>query len=270
MPVPAAPAPDEGVAEDGGGAVGEDAGDDREVITNGYLTITAESPVEAADEAVAIVEGVGGRIDSRTEYAPVDGDDGRASLTLRIPADELTGTLDALEELGEVEEVSIQSDDVTREVQDLDARITALEASTERLLTLMATATDTKALIELESAISERQAELESLQAQRRGLDDQVSLSTVTLDLISEAESPVDEPDTFLTGLIAGWESLLAFLTGLLVVLGVLLPWLLLLGLLGLIVLLVLRRRRKRARAVGAPAAEGPVTAARQDEAPAP
>ena len=77
----------------------------------------------------------------------------------------------------------------------------------ERLLALQDAAATVEDLIDLETAISDRQGQLESLEAQQRYLADQVDLSTLRLTLGSDATAPVDEPDTFLTGLIAGWEA---------------------------------------------------------------
>lgn len=244
---PAAPVQQDSVelrGEEGTAADSDVSAIDRQVITTGYVTITAEEPLKAATEAVRIVESIGGRIDGRTEYAPVDGDKGSATLILRLPADELTATLDKLKALGEVEEVSLNSNDVTMETQDLDARIKALSASVDRLINLLATATDTEVLIQLETAISDRQGQLESLESQRRYLADQVSLSTVTLNLISEADAPVDQPDTFLSGLAAGWDAFVGFFAGLLVVLGVLLPWIAFAGIIAVALILWIRRRK--------------------------
>ncbi len=174
-----------------------------------------------------IVETAGGRVDGRTEYAPTDNDQGSATLQLRIPADKLTATLDKLEELGRADEVSLSTSDVTVQSQDLDARITALRASIERLNGLMAQATNIDDLITLESAISSRQGELESLEAQQRYLADQVvdvdDLAVPALrrrgaeDRCRATSGRVSRP--------AGTRSS-AFWAGLLVVLGVLLPWL--------------------------------------------
>ena len=219
--------------------------DDRSVITIGYLYLTVDAPLESAAEATAITEAAGGRVDARQEFAPNRGDAGGAQLTLRIPADRLTATLDRLRELGEVEELQLSSSDVTREVQDIDARVTALRSSITRLLALQDAAASVEDLIALETAISNRQAELESLEAQQRYLSDQVGLSTITLVLGSRQVAPVTEPNTFVTGLVAGWEAMVAFGSGLLVLLGVLLPWLVLLGLLGLVILLIVRRARR-------------------------
>lgn len=229
-----------------GGDARESTADGRQVITTGYMTVTVAKPSEAADEAARIVEQAGGHVDSRSEVAPSGNDAGRAELTLRIPSEKLTATLDKLEALGEAKETTIAKQDVTSIAQDLDARITSLETSVDRLLGLMAQATTTADLITIESALSERQANLESLQSQRRSLADQVDFSTVTLYLVSEKDAPIDEPFNFWTGLQAGWEALMAFGSFLLVALGVVLPWLILPAIVLVVVLLIVRNRRRR------------------------
>ncbi len=235
-----------------GGASPESA--DRDVIVQGYLTITAEDPIEAADDAVRIVERSGGRVDSRSEQPGLDrgGNGAFAQLVVRIPSDELTTTLDEIKELGEVEDVSINSTDVTAQAQDLDARIEALQASTDRLLALLASATSTTDLIAIETALSERQANLESLQAQRRYLSEQVDLSTITVDFGSEDAAPVDEPEGFLDGLVAGWNALVGFLGAVLIAFGVALPWLAAVAVLALVALLIVRGARRSRRATTA------------------
>lgn len=218
----------------------------RSVVTTGAFTVTADKPLDAATEAVRIVEGAGGRVDARTETAPTENNRGSASLSLRIPSSALTATLDKLKKLGTPGNVSLNSVDVTTQVHDLDARISALRASVDRLTALLATATDTKVLIELETAISERQGNLESMEAQQRDLADQVSLSTVQLDLISVTDAPVEQPDTFWSGLVAGWGAFTGFVGFLLVALGVLLPWIGVAAIAAAIALLVVRWRRSR------------------------
>lgn len=225
-------------------AVEGEATADRQVIVTGWVTVTVEEPRDAATQAIRIAESIGGRVDSRTEYAPIDGDKGSATLTLRLPAESLTATIDKLTALGDVQEISLNSSDVTMATQDLDARITALSASVDRLLVLLATAQDTDTLIQLETAISDRQAQLESLMSERRYYADQVALSTITLNLVSVADAPVKQPDTFVTGLVAGWNAFVAFFQGLLVVVGVLVPWIVLAGIITGIVLWLIKRKR--------------------------
>ena len=235
-----------GAVREADSAAEESASSERSYVTTGTITVTAEEPIDAAAEAIRIVEAAGGRVDSRQEYAPVNGDKGSATLTLRIPATEQTATIAKLRELGEVQNVAISSEDVTTVVQDLDGRITALRASVDRLLALLTTASDTDTLVAIESSLSQRQGELESLLAQQRNLDDQVALSTITLTLQSAADAPVENPDTFLTGLETGWGAFVGFLSGLLVLLGVLLPWLVFLALLLGVAFVIFRARRKK------------------------
>jgi hypothetical protein len=240
---------------------------DRQVIVTGWMTVTVEQPLDAADEAARIAESVGGRVDGRQEIAPNDYDRGSATLTLRLPADGLNETIDKLKQLGTVQEVSLNSSDVTMVTQDLDARIEALRASIDRLLALVGTATDTESLIALETAISDRQAQLESLEAERRYYSDQIALSTITLNLISPADTPATEPVTFLDGLVAGWNAFVAFFAGLIVVFGVLIPWLVLAGIITALILLLIRWRKARAAAA---ASAAPAPAAPETATPAP
>jgi hypothetical protein len=236
---------DSPVAATEGDAAAQPEAVDRQVITTGYVTITVDKPVDAAADAIRIVESTGGRVDGRSEFAPTEGNEGSATLTLRIPADSLDATLEKLRELGDVQEVSLDATDVTMETQDLDARITAMRASVDRLLALLQTATDTENLITLETAISDRQAQLESMESQQRYYADQISLSTVTLNLVSEYTAPPAQPDNFLDGLVAGWHAFVGFFAGLLVAIGVLLPWIILGGVIALVVIVLVKRRRR-------------------------
>ncbi|MBX3086933.1 MAG: DUF4349 domain-containing protein [Cryobacterium sp.] len=241
------PGPNEGVREDAGSKDGMDIAGPQ-IITTVQVTVTVDSPVKAADEAARITLASGGTVAYRVENEPSGKDLGSAQLTLRIPSAKLTETLEKLKDLGVARNTSINSTDVTQQSQDIDARIKALQTSVDRLLTLMEKATSTQDLITIESALSQRQSELESLETQKRYLDDQVALSTVSLYLISEQDTPKEQPDNFWTGLVAGWTSLVAFLSASLIVIGALLPWLALLGLIALIVVVWVRLALKRSK----------------------
>ncbi|OJX68007.1 MAG: hypothetical protein BGO95_06560, partial [Micrococcales bacterium 73-13] len=240
----------------GAAADGSKSAVDRSIIVTGWATILVDDPAAAAQSATGIVEQAGGRVDARSLQAPTDYSGGSATLTLRVPADALDGVLDQLAELGRVQSLSTNASDVTVEVQDLAARIGALRTSIERLEALQAQAGDVDALIALETAISDRQAQLESLEAQQRYYDDQISMSTMTIELVSQAVLAEPEPGSFWDGVQAGWHALLGFLAGSAVALGVLLPWLIPLAVIAAVVWIIVAaagsRRRKRAAAAAA------------------
>ena len=238
------------------------ADDDRSIIITGAMYMTVDDPIEVADRATALVERAGGRIDSRSERAASEYEGGWAELTMRIPTRGLDSVVEDLRALGTVDEFSTDSADVTREVQDLDAKISTLRASTDRIQALLADAEKIADIITLEDELAGRQAELEGLEARQRGLDDRVAMSTIALSLTTEPVVFVDDsPSSFWSGLVSGWNGLMAFLTGTLVVVGVLLPWLGLAALIAAAVLVTVRiaraRKARRAPAVSpAPPAE--------------
>ena len=230
---------------------------DRAVVITGTVTITAADPLSAAAKASSLVEAAGGRIDGRTETAAANGDPGSATLVLRIPAAKLTDTIDALKKLGRADQVQLASADVTSQTEDLDARITAARTTIARLLQLESSATDTTNLIAIETAIGDRQGELESMEAQQRGLVDQIAMSTITLALRAPAAAPAIKPADFWSGLGTGWAEFVAFWATVLVALGVLIPWLVLAGATTAATLLTLRLIRRQRRGTTPPAPIG-------------
>lgn len=228
-------------------AIDAPARTDRSVIVTGSLYMTVEDPVTAAENAADVVQDAGGRIDGRSETAPDEYNGGSAWLVLRIPAADLDTVVDDLRELGTVDEYRTDSMDVTIEVTDLEAEISTLRASTARIETLLDDAQDISDIIKLESELGSRQAKLEGLEARQRGLNDQVSMSTIELSLTTEPVVTVkDSPDSFWDGLVSGWEGLLAFFSGALVLMGILLPWLVIAAIIVFAVLAIVRNRKAR------------------------
>ena len=231
------------------GSTGEVASGQRDVIMTGSMSITAKDPIKATQDAVTITEQAGGRIDSRTENPQAENQPASATLTLRIPADALDRTVTDLKKLGTVNFVSLNASDITQQTQDLDARITALKTSVDRLLALMQQATTTTDLIAIEGTLSQRQADLESLQSQRNFLSDQVDFSTITLSLYSTGTVAPGAPGDFWTAIGAGWAALVGALGAALVGIGYALPWIALLGVIVLIVILIVRMSRRKGKA---------------------
>jgi hypothetical protein len=219
----------------------------RQVVTTGTVVIKTPHPLTAADSAASIADAAGGRVDDRNQTAATSDDPARATLTLRIPSSRLTPALAKLKKLGTVQSVSISTDDVTTKSEDLNARITALQTSITRLLALEARATTTADLIALESDIASRQGDLESLTAQQRYLNDQVSMSTIKLELLAPSAAvikpgPPSPGSAFVAGL-AGFGVVFNW-----IFLGFiyLLPWLVLAAIVWVGIVYLLRRRRRR------------------------
>lgn len=218
----------------------------RSVITTGSVTIEVKDPQSAVEEATKVAESLGGRIEAQSLSNTGAGGAEGASLTVRVPQDKLTEALDSLGGLGNVLDQSISADDVTAQHVDLQARVEALESSVARLTELMAGSATTSELIEAESALSARQAELDSLKAQLGMLEGQVDEATVWVSFTTPSAAIPGGPSNFWEGLLAGLSSLTAAGAGALVLLGILLPWLVIAAIITFAVILLVRAGKRR------------------------
>lgn len=252
----------DGVAESGAvrsDTAGADAAS-REIVTTASATVQVTDADAAVAAVTAAATGAGGYVEAMSVGSPgmvVDPVAPRIEtmpaattwITVRVPATGLTDLVAGLGDLGEVTSSQIDRRDVTTESVDVHARVTALEASVARLTELMSASSSTADLLAAETALSARQAELESSRQQAAFLDDQVAMSTLSVTLTSPAPTVTADPAGFGDGLAAGWNGLLATLNGLVIGLGFLLPWLGVLAVAGLAVwgIRTLVRRRRGA-----------------------
>ncbi len=268
--------PETGVGED----LGEEGGGSedparREVFARASVSLQTEDAADAAERIGKLAEDAGGYVEAMSVAAdegptadaadaaddPVGGwsdpygvplpREGGAWVTVRVPASELTDVMRALDPLGEVQSSEIAREDVTSQTTDLRARVAALESSADRLRGLITDATSTADLLAAEDALAERQAELDALRAQLKGLDEQVALSSLSVSISTPPAAVEADPQGFGDGLATGWNALVAALNGTVIGLGFLLPWLALAGSVLAVVQLVRRaaRRRRQSRA---------------------
>ena len=233
---------------DGKSAIGGES-----IIRTSDLVIEVSDPQAAADDVVAALEPIDGRVEFSSVGAAGEWGPASASLTVRVPSDRLGGALAAISGVGKVVSTSRSTSDVTLQHQDLSARVAALETSTERLRALMAEASNTADLIAAESALTARQAELDGLTSQLEYLDNQVDEATITVTLNAPGTAPVTGPKNFWDAILLGISSLGAAIVGLGLAIGVALPWIIAIALVVGIVVTIVRttRRRSRARAAG-------------------
>ena len=129
---------------------------------------------------------------------------------------------------------------------DLDARIAALNTSIERFKQLISSATNTSDLIAAETALAERQAELESLTAQLKYLSEQVDMSVIYLALLPNDSFSAIKPIGFLAGIEKGFVALLNAAANLTSILGYFIPWIIAILVIVAIFKLISRIRRNR------------------------
>ena len=232
----------------------------RAVISRATVSMTSDDVAGARFDVQKIVDQMNGEV---AEEQTEGGEEMRRSrVVIRVPSERFSEAVAALEKVGTLESSTRKSEDVTTKVIDTAARIRAQEESLRRVEVLLARATSIRDIVAIESQLTRRQADLDSLKSQQAFLADQTSLSTIAVHIErakTEAEKK-EKPDTddtgFLSGLEDGWNALTAFGGGLATVVGAVLPFAIVLTLLGVPTWVLVRRfARRRPSTPSSPAA---------------
>jgi hypothetical protein len=214
---------------------------DRKLSRSARLELTATKVTDVVSQARGIAQGAGGYTGQESTGETL------ATLSLAVPAEKLDGVLDQLSHLGTgLVKREMNTQDVTEQSIDVEARLATQRASVERIRALLAKATSVSEIASVESELTSREATLESLEQQRNSLAGSVAMSTVAMSIRSVAAPPPAEEDHsgFLGGLAGGWDAFLVFGGGLLTVLGAIAPFLLIVGPLAWLGWWLNRRRR--------------------------
>ena len=262
LPTPPAAGSEAARSEAGGGSSGGTVEDraatsarvlpgDRDIVYRGRITVRVTDVARAAARAEDFALGADGVVfAAETSVDPGRQALGQATLTLRVPPTQFKPTLDALGALGKELSRTRSAQDVTTELADTGSRVESQERSVARVRALLAEADTIGEVVQVESELSRREADLESLQAQLARLRDVTDLATIDVTLVAKdtAAPPAPEEDGdlgFLAGLRSGWDAFVEIVLVALTVLGALLPFALAVGLVGLPAYALLRGRRR-------------------------
>ncbi|HYM62280.1 MAG TPA: DUF4349 domain-containing protein [Thermoanaerobaculia bacterium] len=165
---------------------------------------TAEVNLIVADTAVAleklnaVVESNGGYLSGSKTWR--EGEQLRATLSVRVPANRLKATLAAVRTLAvRVQSESITGEDVTQEYVDLSARMRNLEAAEVELRQLLATVRQrtekASEIMEVYEELTKIRGEIEQAKGRLQYLSQMTAYSTINLDLTPDAlAKPIIEP----------------------------------------------------------------------------
>jgi Ca-activated chloride channel homolog len=227
----------------------------RDIVRTAALNVEVADVDVAAELVLSRARKVGGRVDGDNRRS--SGKNRSAQLVLRVPPAALDDLINKdLKGLGTETNRTVTGDDVTAARADVDARVKALTTSVDRLRDFLKHSGTITDLVQLESQLSQREAELESTVAQQRALADQITLATLTVDLVVERSAVTRAgggPTGFGSALGNGLHGLVVGVRWVLAVAGYALPFVLLVAVV-LLPLLVIRRRRTSQIPAPAPA----------------
>ncbi len=222
------------------------------VIRTGSLSLSTPNLERAHAEITGLLTSLDGYLASENTQSATDGEIRSAALVLKVPSASFDVAMERLTQVGEVRSRTQSAKDVTREVADVDSRVASARAALERIRLLLDRADSLGTVIRLESVLSDRQSELESLLAQQKALASQTQMSTidVALSVPRPATAPEEEPAErgFVAGLSKGWDAFTTMVLGIATAVGALLPFAVLLVLIGVPAWLLFRRLRATQR----------------------
>ena len=153
----------------------------RKIIYSGMIEVQCDALEPAIDQARGVVQQAGGYVSNLQQSGGATSRS--AQITFRVPADKFDRLMTSLGQLGTVRERSFSSSDVTDQWVDLDARVRNLKLEEERLLVILAKSGKVTDLLEVERELARVRGDAERIEGQLRRLNDQVSLSTIELEL---------------------------------------------------------------------------------------
>ena len=254
----------------GGGEAPQQTGTDPAPLTPvspRKLVITMSVGLEVTDAATAVdaVVRLAAEHDGQLYDSSVDLGDPRfagGDLVFKLPPDEVDGFLTGLDPaIGRRTSLHGDTQDVTEQLSDLEARIDNARASVERVRALMDRATTLGEVVTLEGELTTRETHLEELLAQQANLEGLVAMATITVQLSTApqpaATAATTHKDSVGDAFRDGWHAFLAVLRAIVLFVGYTLPFLLIGGAAGLVGWRLRRSSRSRAAARPRPPAPG-------------
>ncbi len=197
----------------GGGSQQADLLSGESVIKTGSVALRSDQIGHLLVRVYGIVGGIGGDVAREDTATDEKGNVVRSTLVLQVPVADFDTTLNDLSRLGTLVDRIRSSKDVTTAVADIHSRVQSAQRSITTLRRLFGRASKLGDIIRLESELSQREADLESLQAQQRVLSDKTTMSTITMTVELPRSHPTPTTDRaktggFVSGIHEGWHAL--------------------------------------------------------------
>lgn len=170
-------------------SIKDNAVKNRKLIRNASLDVETQEFDNLMDSIKKSVDALGGYIENiyhyngSAYYSYGYRSNRNASLTIRIPEQELDGFLNTVAGIGNVTSRSENVEDVTLTYVDLESHRNSLKVEQQRLTELLEKAETVDEIITIEDRLSNVRYRLESMESQLRTYDNRIAYSTVRMNV---------------------------------------------------------------------------------------
>jgi hypothetical protein len=132
-----------------------------------------------------LATGLGGYVsDTRTTASEQSGAQASATISVRVPSAAFEQLLGDASKLGEVRSTTTSGQDVTAQFTDIEAQLTALNATRDQFLLVLGQAKNVNDILAVQDRITQVQIQIDQLEGQKRLLTDQTSFGTLSVTLL--------------------------------------------------------------------------------------
>ncbi|MFA5794553.1 MAG: DUF4349 domain-containing protein [Candidatus Brocadiia bacterium] len=154
----------------------------RKIIKSGSLQFEVEIYEVAYQKVVVVLTQENGYIASSQSSKLANGKV-QGEIVIRVLPERFDSVVVKLKSLGELKNQQVDSQDITKQYVDLQARLKNSQALEERLVKLMDKKGEVKDLLSVEKEMAATREKIEQLQGEIKYYDNMVSLSTIRLSL---------------------------------------------------------------------------------------
>lgn len=170
---------------------------ERLIIRSGELVVVIRDTEESLEEIGRMADAMGGWVVSSNVYQRGQAKEG--TITIRIPADQFDAGMSQIKDGAlEVRTESTNSQDVTEEYVDLEARLANLEATADRVRGFLEDTRNVEEALAVNQELSRLEGDIESLTGRMEFLSQSAAFSSLTVNLTpDELSQPIE---------VAGWR----------------------------------------------------------------
>lgn len=179
----------------------------RKIIYTARVSLVVENFDGVEQKIKQLVEKYGGYI-ANADIGRMQGERRKGTWTLRVPVANFEAVLDSAGEIGVPVSRSQNSQDISEEYVDLQARIANKKKLEARLIQLLERPDDKiQHVIEVEKELARVREGIERMEGRLRYLSDRVELTTITLAVREEKEYTPPQAPTFSNRISKAWNS---------------------------------------------------------------
>ncbi len=163
---------------------------DRKIVRTGAMELVVKDAPTAVQQLQALAQSLGGYVESSNLSQA--GESMNGTVKLRVPAPRFDEARAGARAIGlRVQSESVEATDVTRQFVDLEASLRNYRAEEAQYLEIMKRATKTEDVLAVAEHLSDVRGRIERTQGELNLLTHQVDMSTLTVNLVAQAEARV-------------------------------------------------------------------------------